>query len=86
MPNLYEQQLPPGAMVSTEGPVSMGRSWNPFGRLFGPRDVELPNESGMADPRIPQPLEALRKAFDAANAIASEKDSLKGLQKAGRGY
>ena len=49
------------------------------------RDLELPNEAGAIDPRLPpQPLDQLMKAFRASQAIAAEIDPLTGLQKAGK--
>ena len=73
MPGPY--QLPPDAMMSTQGPAPMGfwqqlKGFLPFG---GGSDVELPNETGDVDPRIPAPLAALRKAFNTANEYATDR-------------
>ena len=49
------------------------------------RDLELPNESGTFDPRLPPPpLEQLMKAFRASQMLAVEPDPLTGLQKVGQ--
>lgn len=71
MPGMYENQPP----------VSMGSAYNPLeilkrlGSMFGggPQDIELPNESGMVDDRIPQTGEALMNAFRQANKYAGER-------------
>ena len=68
-------QIPQDAMMSSQGPTSMGlweriKMMNPFA---GGDDIELPNESGMVDPRIPAPLAALQKAFNSANTYAGER-------------
>lgn len=70
---LMEQQLPQDAMISTKGPVDMSSNW--IAKLLamlgsGPKDIELPNESGMVDPRLPQTPEMQRKAFMQANKRA----------------
>lgn len=73
------------------GPVPMNwldqlRSYIPFG---GPKDIELENESGMVDPRIPQPLAQLKKAFDTANRFTTAQQggmsAVDALKKAGMG-
>lgn len=83
MPGQY--RIPPDAMMSTEGPQPMGMlSWMPTMPWNKPKDIPLPNESGVRDPRIPMsPIEALKEALGNYKAIASEDDPLKGLQKAG---
>ena len=77
MPELFDtliqQQLPKDALVSTEGPVDMSSNW--ITKLLtmlgsGPKDIELQNESGMIDPRLPQTPEMQRKAFMQANKRA----------------
>ena len=82
-------ELPPDAMMSTQGPMGMG---NPFTNMMKrmmnrPKDIELPAETGMVDPRILEqsvnPLEQLKKAFGAAQNVAAEDDALKGLYRAG---
>lgn len=70
---LMTQQLPQDAQVSTEGPVDMSSNW--IAKLLnmlsgGGKDIELPNESGMIDPRLPQTPEMQRKAFMQANKRA----------------
>lgn len=88
MPNPY--QIPPDAMVSSQGPKPMGfweqlKSYIPFG---GPDDIELENESGMVDPRIPAPLAALRRAFNTTNEYAAGRQNgqsaIDALRQAGR--
>lgn len=70
-----------------EPPVNM--SSNPLSGLLSllqgsPKDVELPNESGMIDPRIPNVGGQLLKAFKTANAIAAgQGDAVSNLQNAG---
>ncbi len=80
----------PGLLGMGGGPVPMNwvdqlRSYIPFG---GPRDIELPNESGQVDPRIPQPLEQLKKAFDTANRFSVGQgqgmSAIDALRQAGR--
>ena len=82
-------ELPPDTMMSSQGSMGMG---NPFMNMMRrmmnrPKDIELPAESGMVDPRIIEqsanPLEQLKKAFGAANKIAAEDDALQGLYRAG---
>ena len=70
---LIQQQLPQDAMISTEGPTDMSSNW--IAKLLsmlksGGKDIELPNESGMIDSRIPQTPEMQRKAFMQANKRA----------------
>lgn len=66
------------------GPQPMGMfSWMPTMPWNRPKDINLPNESGIRDPRIPMsPMEALKEALGTGQAIASEADPLKGLQNA----
>ena len=87
-------QLPQDAMVSTEGPQSMGSAYNPLEilkRLFmgGGEDIELPNESGMVDPRIPPVGANLLKSFRQANQYAGERaggtGAIDALRKVGSG-
>lgn len=75
--------LPPDAMMSTGPRQPMGmlehlKALMPFLSGQG-QNVELPNESGMVDPRLPKDPERERKAFAEANAAA-----LQGLRGAGR--
>jgi hypothetical protein len=71
-------QIPQDAMMSTQGPTSMGlleriKMLNPFA---GGNDVELPPESGQTDPRLGQlPLQQLMKAFGTANRYQAERSS-----------
>ena len=49
------------------------------------RDIELPNESGVVDPRLPpQPYDQLKKAFKTAKKISTFDNAVEGLKKAGR--
>ena len=53
------------------------------------RDIELPNESGKRDPKLPPPVgESLKRAWDAYKGMRDDPDPVKGLLKAleKRGY
>lgn len=89
MPTQLEDELLRRQVPSLgSGPVGMSN--NPLSmlmRLFqsGGRDIELPNETGDIDPRIPQPMQSLRQAFDLVNKYAAGSGSeLQNVQQAGR--
>lgn len=86
-----EYRIPAEAIVSSgQGPKPMTmlaqlRGLIPFG---GPEDIELPNESGMVDPRVPQTGSALLNAFRQSNKYAGERGAgtapIDALRKLGR--
>lgn len=76
---MADRRIPDDAMMSTEGPQSMGGS--PLEMLMsllgrGPKDVHLPNETGQVDPRLPPDVgAALREAlagFKAVNKLGTK--------------
>lgn len=76
---------PTHTLVSSEDPQPMGMfGWMPTLPWNKPKDIRLPNESGIRDPRIPlSPMDALKEALGNYKALSSEEGPLKGLQKAG---
>lgn len=63
-----------------------GPELNIIEKIRGKRthDITLPPE-GPADPSLPpRPIDQLRKAFNAANKMATESDPLEGLRQAGK--
>ena len=47
------------------------------------RDIELPNESGKRDPRLPRgPDEQLKRLYGSYKEFKQEQDPIKGLQRA----
>jgi hypothetical protein len=50
--------------------------------MTGGKDIELPNESGMVDPRVPAPLDALKRAFNNANSYATGRQEGEGALEA----
>ena len=58
------------------GPVKMSLIEQILSYLqSSPQDVELPNEMGMMDPRLPNTPEAMRRAFETANTYAAGQGS-----------